>query len=277
MGEVLEVRDLRVNVEGKEILKGVNLTVEQGEVHALMGPNGSGKSTLAYSLMGHPQYEVTSGEVIWKGQNILELTADERSRLGFFLPFQYPVPIPGVTVANFLRPALNARLKAAEAVAENGGSNGPLVATQAAGKSKGISIPEFRKLLVGKMKLLGMDPAFAGRYLNDGFSGGEKKRTEILQMATLEPEMAILDETDSGLDIDALKVVAEGVNRLLGPNMGALVITHYQRLLEYIKPHRVSVMYQGRIVMSGGPDLAVELEKTGYELIRKQYGEEVPA
>ena len=277
MGEVLEVRDLRVNVEGKEILKGVNLTVEQGEVHALMGPNGSGKSTLAYSLMGHPQYEVTSGEVIWKGQNILELTADERSRLGLFLAFQYPVSIPGVTVANFLRTALNARLKAAEAVAENGGSNGPLVATQAAGKSKGISIPEFRKLLVGKMKLLGMDPAFAGRYLNDGFSGGEKKRTEILQMATLEPEMAILDETDSGLDIDALKVVAEGVNRLLGPNMGALVITHYQRLLEYIKPHRVSVMYQGRIVMSGGPDLAVELEKTGYELIRKQYGEEVPA
>ena len=179
MGEVLEIRDLRVNVEDKEILKGVNLTVEQGEVHALMGPNGSGKSTLAYSLMGHPGYTVTGGEVIWKGQNILELSPDERSRAGLFLAFQYPVSIPGVTVANFLRTAINARLKAQEP----DGAHGPLVASQAAGKTKGISIPEFRKLMMAKMKMLGMDPAFAGRYLNDGFSGGEKKRNEILQMA----------------------------------------------------------------------------------------------
>jgi Fe-S cluster assembly ATP-binding protein len=273
MGEVLQIRGLRVKVEDKEILKGVDLTVEQGEVHALMGPNGSGKSTLAYSLMGHPGYTVTEGEVIWKGQNILELSPDERSRLGLFLAFQYPVSIPGVTVANFLRTALNARLKAQEP----DGAHGPLVATQAAGKTKGISIPEFRKLMMAKMKMLGMDPAFAGRYLNDGFSGGEKKRTEILQMALLEPQLAILDETDSGLDIDALKIVAEGVNRLLGPNMGALVITHYQRLLDYIKADRISVLFDGRVVMTGGPELAKELERTGYELIREQYGIKVVA
>ena len=271
MGEVLEIRDLRVKVEDKEILKGVNLTVEQGEVHALMGPNGSGKSTLAYSIMGHPGYQVTNGEVIWKGQNILELKPDERSRLGLFLAFQYPVSIPGVTVANFLRTAINARFKVQEEQAA-----GPLVAQQAAGK-KGISIPEFRKLMVTKMKMLGMDPAFAGRYLNDGFSGGEKKRTEILQMALLEPQIAILDETDSGLDIDALKIVAEGVNRLLGPNMGALVITHYQRLLDYIKADRISILFEGRVVLTGGPELALELERSGYELIREQYGEKIMA
>src|SRR5512136_120798 len=272
MGEVLEIRDLRVNVEGKEILKGVNLTVEQGEVHALMGPNGSGKSTLAYSIMGHPGYQVTSGEVIWKGQNVLELSPDERSRLGLFLAFQYPVSIPGVTVANFLRTALNARMKANEAA-----QAGPLMATQAAGKSKGISIPEFRKLMMAKMKMLGMDPAFAGRYLNEGFSGGEKKRNEILQMAMLEPQIAILDETDSGLDIDAMKIVAEGVNRLLGPNMGALVITHYQRLLDYIKADRISILFEGRVVVTGGPELALELERTGYEHIRETFGEKAVA
>jgi Fe-S cluster assembly ATP-binding protein len=276
MAEVLDIRDLRVKVEDKEILKGVNLTVKQGEVHALMGPNGSGKSTLAYSLMGHPGYTVTGGEVIWKGQNILELSADERSRLGLFLAFQYPVSIPGVTVANFLRTALNARLKA-EAHDGNGNMPAPIMASNAAGKSKGISIPEFRKLLLGKMKSLGMDPAFAGRYLNDGFSGGEKKRTEILQMAMLEPEMSILDETDSGLDIDALKIVAEGVNKLLGPNMGALVITHYHRLLEYIKPQRVSIMFEGRVVLSGGVEVAIELEKTGYEKIREKFSEKAIA
>ncbi len=272
MGEVLEIRGLRVKVEDKEILKGVDLTVEQGEVHALMGPNGSGKSTLAYSIMGHPGYKVTSGEVIWKGQNILELSPDGRSRLGLFLAFQYPVSIPGVTVANFLRTAINARMKAQQA--NGNGVPAPLVAADAAGKPKGISIPEFRKLMMAKMKMLGMDPAFAGRYLNDGFSGGEKKRNEILQMALLEPEIAILDETDSGLDIDALKIVAEGVNRLLGPNMGALVITHYQRLLNYIKPNRVSVLFEGRVVATGGPELAVELEQTGYEHIRETNGGE---
>ncbi len=272
MGEVLEIRGLRVKVEDKEILKGVDLTIEQGEVHALMGPNGSGKSTLAYSLMGHPGYTVTDGEVIWKGQNVLELSPDERSRAGLFLAFQYPVSIPGVTVANFLRTALNARLKASEAA-----QAGPLMATQAAGKSKGISIPEFRKLLMSKMKMLGMDPAFAGRYLNDGFSGGEKKRNEILQMALLEPQIAILDETDSGLDIDALKIVAEGVNRLLGPNMGALVITHYQRLLDYIKADRISILFDGRVVVRGGPELAKELERTGYEMIREKFGAPVTA
>jgi Fe-S cluster assembly ATP-binding protein len=271
MAEQLVIRDLRVNVGDNEILKGVNLSVEQGQVHALMGPNGSGKSTLAYVMAGHPGYQVVSGEVSWKGQNILGLSADERSRLGLFLAFQYPVSIPGVTVANFLRTAINARMKAAEEANGNGGSDGPLVATQAAGK-KGISIPEFRKLLISKMKMLKMDPAFAGRYLNEGFSGGEKKRNEILQMAVLEPEMAILDETDSGLDIDALKLVAEGVNTLLGPKMGALVITHYQRLLNYIKPHVVSIMYDGQIVLTGGPELALELEAGGYDGIRKRLG-----
>ncbi len=275
MGEVLEIRDLRVNVEGKEILRGVNLTVEQGEVHALMGPNGSGKSTLAYSIMGHPGYQVVSGEVIWKGQNILELAPDERSRLGLFLAFQYPVSIPGVTVANFLRSAINARMKALGS--DGDGAHGPLVATQATGKTKGISIPEFRKLMMSKMKMLGMDPAFAGRYLNEGFSGGEKKRNEILQMAMLEPQIAILDETDSGLDIDALKIVADGVNRLLGPDMGALVITHYQRLLNYIKPHRISILFEGRVVLTGGAELALELERTGYEMIRQQYGDKIMA
>jgi Fe-S cluster assembly ATP-binding protein len=273
MAEQLVIRDLRVKVEDKVILKGVNLTVEQGQVHALMGPNGSGKSTLANVMAGHPGYAVTGGEVIWQGKNILELKADERSRLGLFLAFQYPVSIPGVTVANFLRTAINARLKAqAEDGKANGnGTHGPLMASQAAGR-KGISIPEFRKLLLAKMKMLKMDQAFAGRYLNEGFSGGEKKRNEILQMAVLEPEMAILDETDSGLDIDALKLVAEGVNTLLGPKMGALVITHYQRLLNYIKPHVVSIMFDGRIVLTAGPELALELEAGGYDGIRQRLG-----
>ncbi len=254
----LEIRNLHVSIEGKEILKGVDLTVEQGKVHAIMGPNGTGKSTLAYTLMGHPSYIVTEGEVLFKGQNILELEPDERSRLGIFLAFQYPVAIPGVTVANFLRTAVNARRRAANP------------------EDKGIPIPEFRKMLKDKMSLLKMDPAFAGRYLNDGFSGGEKKRAEILQMATLDPEVAILDETDSGLDIDALRIVADGVNALMNKNMGVLVITHYQRLLNYIKPDYVHVMLNGRIVESGGPDLALHLEEKGYEWIRERY-EETPA
>src|ERR1051326_2256222 len=220
----LEIKNLHVNIEGKEILKGVDLTVEQGKVHAIMGPNGTGKSTLAYTLMGHPSYTVTEGEVLFKGQNILELKPDERSRLGIFLAFQYPVAIPGVTVANFLRTALNARRRAVNP------------------DDKGIPIPEFRKLLKAKMDLLQVPHDFAGRYLNEGFSGGEKKRAEILQLATLEPEIAVLDETDSGLDIDALRVVASGVNVLAGPNLGVLVITHYQRILNYIKPQIVHVM-----------------------------------
>ncbi|HSG43834.1 MAG TPA: Fe-S cluster assembly ATPase SufC [Anaerolineales bacterium] len=252
----LEIKNLHVNIEGKEILKGFNLTIEQGKVHAIMGPNGTGKSTLAYTLMGHPSYEVTEGEVNFKGQNILELEPDERSRLGVFLAFQYPVAIPGVTVANFLRTALNARRRA-----ENP-------------EDKGIPIPEFRKLLKEKMAMLKVDQAFAGRYLNDGFSGGEKKRAEILQMATLQPEIAILDETDSGLDIDALRIVSEGVNTLLSKDLGVLVITHYQRLLNYIKPDFVHIMLDGRIVESGGPDLALHLEEQGYEWLREKYEEE---
>lgn len=255
----LEIKNLHVNIEGKEILKGLDLTVEQGKVHAIMGPNGTGKSTLAYTLMGHPSYEVTDGEVIFKGQNVLELEPDERSRLGIFLAFQYPVGIPGVTVANFLRTALNARRRA-----ENP-------------EDKGIPIPEFRKLLKEKMAMLKMDQNFAGRYLNDGFSGGEKKRAEILQMATLQPQIAILDETDSGLDIDALRIVSEGVNALMNKDMGVLVITHYQRLLNYIKPDYVHIMLGGRIVESGNADLALHLEEQGYDWVREKYEEETPA
>ena len=251
----LEIRNLHVNIEGKEILKGVDLTVEQGKVHAIMGPNGTGKSTLAYTLMGHPSYTVTQGEVIFKGINVLELEPDERSRLGIFLAFQYPVAIPGVTVANFLRTAINARRRA-----ENP-------------EDKGMPIPEFRKLLKDKMSMLKMDQNFAGRYLNEGFSGGEKKRAEILQMATLNPEIAILDETDSGLDIDALRIVADGVNALMNKDLGMLIITHYQRLLNYIKPDYVHVMLDGKIVESGGPDLALHLEDQGYDWVREKHEE----
>lgn len=250
----LAIKNLHVQVEEKEILKGVNLTIRQGEVHALMGPNGTGKSTLAYVLMGHPKYKVTEGEVRFNGQNILELAPDERSRLGIFLAFQYPVAIPGVSVANFLRTALNARRKAKNP------------------EDKGIPIPEFRKLLKEKMDLLQMDHSFAGRYLNEGFSGGEKKRAEILQMATLQPEIAILDETDSGLDIDALRIVSDGVNALRGPNLGVLIITHYQRILNYVQPDFVHIMMDGRIVDSGGPELALHLEEHGYDWVRQKNG-----
>jgi Fe-S cluster assembly ATP-binding protein len=252
MSEII-IRDLHVNVAGREILKGVDLTVKQGEVHALMGPNGTGKSTLAYTLMGHPGYQVTQGEVSFKGKNVLELKPDERSRLGIFLAFQYPVSIAGVSVANFLRTAVNSRRKAANS------------------SEKGISVPEFRKMLKERMDLLKMDYAFAGRYLNEGFSGGEKKRAEILQMAVLKPEIAILDETDSGLDIDALRIVSEGVNTLRGPDMGVLVITHYQRILNYIKPEYVHIMLDGRIVESGSSELALNLEEHGYEWVREKY------
>ncbi len=251
----LVIRNLHVSIEGKEILKGVDLTVGQGEVHAIMGPNGTGKSTLAYALMGHPSYEITDGEVLFKGTNLLDLEPDERSRLGVFLAFQYPVSIPGVTVANFLRTAINARRRAENA------------------NDKGIPIPEFRKKMKEQMELLKMDTAFAGRYLNEGFSGGEKKRAEILQMAMLRPEIAILDETDSGLDIDALRIVSEGVNALRGPGLGVLVITHYQRILNYIKPDFVHVMLGGRVVESGGADLALHLEEHGYDWVREKYEE----
>ncbi len=238
---------------GTEILKGVNLTIRQNEVHAIMGPNGTGKSTLAYTLMGHPAYMVTKGEILFNGKNIVELKTEERSRLGLFLAFQYPVSISGVSVANFLRTALNARRKAQDP------------------QDKGISILEFRKLLTEKMDFLKMDHAFAGRYLNEGFSGGEKKRAEVLQMAILKPSIAILDETDSGLDIDALKIVSEGVNALQGQEMGILVITHYQRILNYIKPDQVHIMIDGKIVESGDADLALHLEEQGYEWVREKY------
>ena len=249
----LVIKGLHVNVEDTEILKGVDLTIKSGEVHAVMGPNGTGKSTLAYAMMGHPKYEVSAGEVTLDGEDILELEPNERSELGLFLAFQYPVAVPGVSVANFLRTAINAHRKA-----ENP-------------DDKGISIPDFRKKLKEKMALLSMDEAFAGRYLNDGFSGGEKKRVEILQMATLEPKFSILDETDSGLDIDALKIVADGVNAINKESQGVLVITHYQRILNYIKPDFVHVMLNGMIVESGGPELALKLEAEGYEWLREKH------
>ncbi len=254
MSNDLIVKDLRASIGDKEILRGVNLTVRGGTIHAIMGPNGSGKSTLANIIAGHPAYEVTGGEIWYKDQNILELEPDERSKLGLFLAFQYPVAVPGVTVANFLRAAINAHR------AEEGKDP----------KATAIPVAEFRKQLREGMKLLEMDESFARRYLNEGFSGGEKKRLEILQMTMLKPSMAVMDETDSGLDIDALRIVADGVNRLAGPNMGALVITHYQRLLNYIKPNFVSVMMDGRIVREGGPELALELEEKGYDWLREE-------
>ena len=239
--DALVIQDLHVNVDGNPILKGIDLHVPKGEVHALMGPNGSGKSTLANTLMGHPAFEVTGGSVTFKGQEILELDTDERARLGMFMAFQYPSEITGVRVSNFLRMALNAH------------------------REDEISAMEFRRLMMEKMRLLRMDMKFASRYLNEGFSGGEKKRNEILQMAVLQPELAILDETDSGLDIDALRIVADGVNTLRGAEMATLVITHYQRLLNYIVPDVVHVLIDGRIARTGDKQLALELDESGYE------------
>jgi Fe-S cluster assembly ATP-binding protein len=255
MASALEIKDLHVAVGGKEILKGVNLTVRQGEIHALMGPNGTGKSTLAYALMGHPHYEVTRGQMRFKGKDLADMQPDERSRLGLFLAFQYPVAIPGVSVANFLRTSLNARRRAANP------------------DDKGIPLPEFRKLLKDKMDLLRVPHEFAGRYLNEGFSGGEKKRAEILQLALLKPSFAILDETDSGLDSDAVRVVADGVNRLVGPHMGVLIITHHERLLEFNRPQYVHILLGGRIVETGGWELAHDVHATGYAKIREKYPE----
>ncbi|WP_246551350.1 Fe-S cluster assembly ATPase SufC [Miltoncostaea oceani] len=237
---ILQISGLEVAVDGTPILKGVDLTVPQGEVHALMGPNGSGKSTLAYALAGHPRYEITGGSVIFDGQDIVEMEADERAALGMFLAMQYPVEVPGVSVMNFLRTSLNAI------------------------RGEEISPRDFIKLFDAKSELLGFDRSFADRYLNQGFSGGEKKRHEILQMAMIEPKFAVLDETDSGLDVDALKVVSEGVNTMRGPNLGVLIITHYTRILRYIRPDVVHVMFEGRIAKTGGPELADHLEENGY-------------
>lgn len=251
----LKITNLHVSVDESPILKGVNLAIKPGKVHAIMGPNGTGKSTLAYTMMGHPNYVITDGDITIDGKSILEFSPDERSREGIFLAFQYPVAISGVTVANFLRTAVNAHRKHADPPQDD------------------ISILDFRKLLKSKMDLLEMEYAFGGRYLNDGFSGGEKKRTEILQMAVLEPTFAILDETDSGLDIDAIRIVSKGVNALKGPGMGVMVITHYQRILNYIQPDYVHVMYDGRVVESGDKALAHQLEEHGYDWVREKYSQ----
>jgi Fe-S cluster assembly ATP-binding protein len=257
MSATLVIKNLHVSVEGEEILKGLDLEIDKGEIHAIMGPNGSGKSTLANALMGHPAYEVTAGEVLFEAEDILELAPDERSRLGLFLAFQYPSAIPGVSVANFLRTAINARYPQPDP--ESNGNGG----------KTGMPMRQFRKMLKEKMDMLQMDPGFARRYLNDGFSGGEKKRMEILQMAMLRPTIAVLDETDSGLDIDAVRIVSEGVNQLMGPDLGVLVITHYQRILNYINPDYVHILVDGKIATSGGPELALELEEKGYDWIRE--------
>ena len=246
---LLEIKNLHVALEdGSEIVKGVDLAVDRGQMHAIMGPNGSGKSTLAYALMGHPAYEVTEGQILLEGEDITELGADERAQRGLFLAFQYPHAIPGVTVTSFLRSAINAIRKG-----RNGGEDDP------------IPIPEFRKELMEKMEELKVTRELASRYVNDGFSGGERKRIEVLQLAMLKPSLAILDETDTGLDIDALRVVATGVNTLVGPDMGALLITHYQRILNYVRPDFVHVFSGGRIVAEGGPEMAAKLEAEGYE------------
>ena len=267
----LVIRDLRVaplaNPAG-EILQGIDLTVRKGEVHAIMGPNVSGKTTLAYALMGHPAYRVNAGEVLWKGRDLLKLSPDKRARLGLFLAFQYPTAIPGLSVASFIRSALNAKLQGVDKTSDVDPTD-PF--------RGGVSMLDFRRKMREKMAMLRMDEGFAARYVNEGFSGGEKKRLEMLQMAVLEPEMAILDETDSGLDIDALRVVAEGVNAMLNPNLGVLLITHYQRLLNYITPDFVHVLAQGRIVKSGGKELALQLEAEGYGPILREAGLETTA
>jgi Fe-S cluster assembly ATP-binding protein len=250
----LQITGLHASVEGKEILKGVDLEVSQGETHALMGPNGSGKSTLAYTLMGHPKYKVTSGQVLIDGESILGLTPDKRVKKGLFLAFQYPISVQGVSMFSFLRAAYNN--------SRPPGSETP-------------TIFEFREVVAERLKMLNMDQSFLNRYLNEGFSGGEKKRAEILQMALMQPKFAVLDETDSGLDIDALRIVAEGINKVSGPQMGTLLITHYQRILKYVKPQYVHVMFEGRIIRSGGEDLSRLLEEKGYNWIQG-YKEEEP-
>jgi Fe-S cluster assembly ATP-binding protein len=245
---MLKIEDLHVEIDGQEIVKGVDLEVDKGEIHAIMGPNGSGKSTLANVLMGHPRYEVTEGSITFQGEDVFELEPDERAKLGMFLAFQYPSEVPGVSVANFLRTAVNSV------------------------REEELSPMEMYRLLQEKMSIMQMDPKFAERYLNEGFSGGEKKRNEILQMLMLDPKLAIMDETDSGLDIDALQVVAKGVNEMKGPEFSAVIITHYQRILRYIEPDRVHVMLDGRLVTSGGKELADDLEEKGYDWVRQEFG-----
>ena len=245
---LLKISGLKVAVDGKQILNGVDLVVNRGEVHAIMGPNGSGKSTLANALMGHPKYAITEGTVLFKGQNILGLSPDKRAQSGMFLAFQYPTSIPGVTMVNFLRQAMKAV------------------------RGEDVPVREFREKLLATMKLLKMDEQFARRYVNEGFSGGEKKRAEILQMGILYPDLAVMDETDSGLDIDALRTVAEGINALTSPKLGIVLITHYQRLLNYITPQFVHILYQGRIIQSGGAELALQLEDEGYDPVIAKYG-----
>ena len=257
MSKDLVIKDLHISVQGKPIIKGLNLSVKQGEIHALMGPNGSGKSTLANGLMGHPLYDIDAGKVIFDGVDVMELEANERAKLGLFLAFQYPTVIPGVSLANFLRLAVSA----VRGKSENGSGNDGL-----------IPMREFRRELREKMKQLGVDDSFARRYLNDGFSGGEKKRAEILQLAMLEPKIAILDETDSGLDIDAVRIVGESVSSLVGPDLGVLIITHYPRLLDYIRPEFVHILLDGRIVESGSWELTQMLEAEGYDPIREKHG-----
>ncbi|NFZ60138.1 Fe-S cluster assembly ATPase SufC [Staphylococcus aureus] len=250
MASTLEIKDLHVSIEDKEILKGVNLTINTDEIHAIMGPNGTGKSTLSSAIMGHPSYEVTKGEVLLDGVNILELEVDERAKAGLFLAMQYPSEITGVTNADFMRSAINAKRE----------------------EGQEINLMQFIKKLDKNMDFLDIDKDMAQRYLNEGFSGGEKKRNEILQLMMLEPKFAILDEIDSGLDIDALKVVSKGINQMRGENFGALMITHYQRLLNYITPDKVHVMYAGKVVKSGGPELAKRLEEEGYEWVKEVFG-----
>ncbi|HDZ5729120.1 TPA: Fe-S cluster assembly ATPase SufC [Staphylococcus aureus] len=250
MASTLEIKDLHVSIEDKEILKGVNLTINTDEIHAIMGPNGTGKSTLSSAIMGHPSYEVTKGEVLLDGVNILELEVDERAKAGLFLAMQYPSEITGVTNADFMRSAINAKRE----------------------EGQEINLMQFIKKLDKNMDFLDIDKDMAQRYLNEGFSGGEKKRNEILQLMMLEPKFAILDEIDSGLDIDALKVVSKGTNQMRGENFGALMITHYQRLLNYITPDKVHVMYAGKVVKSGGPELAKRLEEEGYEWVKEEFG-----
>jgi Fe-S cluster assembly ATP-binding protein len=246
----LEIRNLHVSADGKEILKGLDLEVSKGQIHALMGPNGSGKSTLANAIMGHPVFEITDGEIVFQGEDITEAAPEDRARAGLFMAFQYPVAIPGVTVAKYLRMALNAQREARG--------------------SEQISLKDFRRETEAAMDLVSIPKEFSSRYVNDGFSGGEKKRMEILQLAMLQPQIAVLDETDSGLDIDALRIVADGVNKFAGPEMGVLIITHYQRILHHVEPDFVHVMHDGRIVKQGGPELVAELEQKGYGWIRDE-------